>query len=49
MTEGQYESGDKSEREKVAAKKGCEVKRLGQNAEEWEKGRGEERNKVLWR
>lgn len=30
MTEGQYESGDKREREKVAAKKGCEVKRLGE-------------------
>lgn len=29
MTEGQYESGDKREREKVAAKKGYEVKKVG--------------------
>lgn len=42
MTEGQYESGDKREREKDAAKKVCEVKRLRENADKWAKGRGEE-------
>ena len=42
MTEGQYESGDKREKEKLAARKGCKVTRLGENAEEWSKGPGEE-------
>lgn len=42
MTEGQYESGDKREREKVAAKRGgCEMKRLGEEEDGWAKGQRE--------
>lgn len=41
MTAGQYESGDKREREKVAAKGGRKMKRLGEEEEGWVKGQGE--------
>lgn len=37
MTEGQYESGDKREREKDSAKGGCKMKRLGEEEEGWAK------------